>query len=105
MKKIMFVVMSLALATGCGGGGAEELIGKLRGFKNDMCKCTTQECVDKVDKDMMGWMLKNADKFKNVKPTKAQEEQADKIEDEMRACKDKVENAAAPAPAPAPATP
>lgn len=78
--------------------GAKGLIRKLAGFKDAMCKCADQTCIDQVDKDMMSWMLKNADQFKNVKPTKAQEASADKIEDEMRACKDRIEGRAAPAP-------
>lgn len=110
MKKILFVVASLALATGCGGSAADEIVGKFRSTKNEICKCKDMACVDKVEKDFMAWMMKNADKFKNVKPSKGQEEEVEKLEKEQEACKEKLEAAAAPAPAPsgdtaAPATP
>lgn len=89
MKKILFAVASMALVAGCGGGGADEMLGKMRGFKDQICKCTDKACVEKVEKDMMEWAMKNMEKMKDIKPTKAQDEAADKIQDEMEKCKDK----------------
>jgi hypothetical protein len=98
MKKILVAFTSLALATGagCGGGGADEILGKMRSFKDKMCKCTDKACVDGVEKEMMEWAVKNMEKMKGMKPTKAQEEAADKIDDEMDKCKEKAEGAGAP---------
>lgn len=107
MKKLLFAFTSLALVTGsgCGGGGADEIIGKMRSFKDKMCKCTDKACVEGVEKEMMEWAMKNMEKMQKIAKTatKAQEEAADKIEDEMDKCKDK---AMGEAPAPAdPAAP
>jgi hypothetical protein len=98
MKKILFAVASMALmaGSGCGGGGADEILGKMRGFKDKVCACKDKACVEGVEKEMMEWAMKNMDKMKNMKPTKAQDEAADKIEDEMDKCKEKLEPAAAP---------
>lgn len=100
MKKILIAVASMALMTGsgCGGGGADEILGKMRSFKDKVCACKDKACIEGVEKEMMEWAMKNMDKMKNMKPTKAQDEAADKIEDEMDKCKEKVEAAAAPAP-------
>lgn len=100
MKKILFAVASMALAAGCGGGGADEILGKMRGFKDKVCACKDKACVEGVEKEMLEWAMKNMDKMKNLKPTKAQDEAADKIEDEMDKCKAKFEakDEAPPAP-------
>lgn len=93
MKKILFAFTSMALwaGSGCGGGGADEVIGKMRSTKDKICKCKDAACVEAAEGEFMKWMMANMDKFKDVKPSKAQEEAADKIEKEMRACKDKIE--------------
>jgi hypothetical protein len=102
MKKILIALGSVALlaASGCGGGGADEAIGKLRGFKDKVCACKDKACVDNVEKEMMEWAMKNMEKMKDVKPTKAQDEAADKIQDEMEKCKEKVAGGGEAPPAP-----
>jgi hypothetical protein len=104
MKKLLVAFTSLALITGagCGGGGADEILGKMRSFKDKMCKCKDKACVEGVEKEMMEWAMKNMEKMKDMKPTKAQEEAADKIDDEMDKCKEKAEGSGE---APPPATP
>ncbi|MBK9032760.1 MAG: hypothetical protein IPL61_16075 [Myxococcales bacterium] len=108
MKKLALVFALLVpMAAACGGGGgAAELLKKMEEAKNKTCACKDKACVDKVKEEMMGWMMKNADKFKNVKPTKAQDEKADKLDDEMDKCAEKFDKPADPPPAdPAPADP
>ena len=102
MKKILIAVTTIALAAGagCGGGGADEILGKMRGFKDKVCACKDKACVDNVEKEMMEWAMKNMDKMKNMKPTKAQDEAADKIEDEMDKCKEKIGGGGEAPPAP-----
>jgi hypothetical protein len=92
MKKILFALASMALVagSGCGGSAADEVIGKLKSTKDKICACKDKACVEAAEADMMKWMMANADKFKNVKPSKAQEEAADKIDDEMDKCKEKI---------------
>ncbi|KAB2889677.1 MAG: hypothetical protein F9K40_19675 [Kofleriaceae bacterium] len=98
MKKILIAVASMALVAGCGGGGADEMLGKLRSHKDKICACKDKACVENAEKEMMEWLMKNAEKYKDVKPTKAQDEAADKIQDEMEKCKDKLEGGGEAAP-------
>jgi hypothetical protein len=104
MKKILVAFTSLALAagTGCGGGGAEELLGKMRSFKDKMCKCTDKACAEGVQKEMMEWGLKNMEKIeKQMKSaTKAQQEAGEKLDDEMDKCKEKAMGTGEAPPAP-----
>lgn len=100
MKKLLLLTV-MAMASAC-GGGADDLLDKMGSYKNQMCKCTDAACADKVEKDMRDWMMANKDKFKDIKPTKEQDEKADKIQDEMRACEKKARGEGT---APAPATP
>jgi len=104
MKKILIALGSMALlaGSGCGGGGADELLGKMEGFKNKVCACKDKACVDNVQKEMMEWAMKNMDKYKDTekKATAAQKEKAEKIEDEMEKC---VEKASGGGEAPPPA--
>ncbi len=102
MKKILIAVASMALAagSGCGGGGADEILGKMRGFKDKACKCKDKACVEGVEKEMMTWAMANMEKMKNMKPTKAQDEAADKIKDEMEKCKEKASGGGETPPAP-----
>jgi hypothetical protein len=76
---------------GFGGNTARTLLRKLDEFVEMMCACQDVACTDHVDKEMIGWMLKNAETFKDVKPTKAEEDEADEMEDRMRACKAKLQ--------------
>ena len=76
-----------------GGGEGDILLGKMREFKNQTCACKDMACLEKVERQAMEWMMKNADKFKDVKPTKAQDEEADKLDDEMDGCKKRISEA------------
>lgn len=98
MKKILFAVASMALVAGCGGGGADEMIGKMRGMKDKICACKDKACVENAEKEMMEWLMKNADKFKDVKPTDSQKKAAEKIEEDMEKCKEKLEGGGEAAP-------
>lgn len=80
------------------GRMAENLLSVMRGYKTQVCACGDMRCVEGVEKQMMEWAMRNMEVFKNVKPTKAQEEAADRIEDEMQACKARFEPPAPPPP-------
>lgn len=71
-------------------GSADSILGTMREFKDKICACTEKGCVEKVETEMMEWAMKNMEKMKDVKPTKAQDEAADKIEDEMEKCKERI---------------
>ena len=67
-----------------------EIIASMRSFKDQVCKCKDKACVDKVQKEMIDWAMERMDAMKDIKPTKAQEQEADKIEAEMDACQAKI---------------
>jgi hypothetical protein len=69
---------------------ADVILEKLRGFKDKTCACKDKACVERTEKEMTDWILANAESMKNIKPTKAQDEQADKLEAEMDACKTRI---------------
>lgn len=68
----------------------EEIIASMRSFKDQICKCKDTACVDKVQKEMIDWAMARVESMKDIKPTKAQEQEADKIEAEMEACQAKI---------------
>jgi hypothetical protein len=78
------------VADGFPGGGADEILAKMREFKDEVCACADAACIEDVEKSMMTWALKNMDKMKNMKPTRAQDEAADRIEEAMDACKERI---------------
>ena len=80
------------------GGGAplslDEALRALTRFKDSTCGCRDRACVESIEKELMEWAMKNLDTMKNLKPTKAQDEAANKIEDQMEECKAKAEGIA-----------
>jgi hypothetical protein len=64
----------------------DAILKKMEEFKNQVCACKDKACVDSVQKSMMDWAMKNMDSMKDMKPTKAQDEAADKLESQMDAC-------------------
>ena len=109
MNKIMFAfVAALALMSfGCKKkDGVKDAIGKLEGFKGQMCACKANDkaCADKVEKDMKAY----EDSMKGKEPdpksvSKADQEKLVSIMMEMDKCKTNAKGAD-PAMAP-PATP
>ena len=101
MKKILFVVSMLGLAVGCGGNVGDEILGKMESTKKAVCACKELACAEKAEADFEKFIMGKMKDAKDFKPSKAQDEKADKLQDEMRACKKKLEEAAAPPAAPA----
>jgi hypothetical protein len=79
------------LTTVEGADGADPILTKMRAFKDKVCSCRDKSCVVRVETEMVEWAMKNMDQMKNMKPTKAQDEAADRIEDEMEKCKEALE--------------
>jgi hypothetical protein len=82
---------------GPGGDLGDEVLAVLGGARDRICACTDKACVDAVHTDLMTWLMENSERFKDVKPTRAQESAADAIDSEMDACKARIEEAS-PAP-------
>lgn len=94
MHKLMMALGLTALLAACGGGkGFDEILKKGKSFKDATCACKDLACAEKVEADMDAWMEKAVKDFKG-KPSKAQDEAWDKLEDEMKGCKVKLETAA-----------
>jgi hypothetical protein len=77
---------------------ARELIGVLRGFKDQACACTDEACDQGVKTAMDQWMKANADKYKAVIPRESWDGEAAVIMLEMFNCSERF----APPPAAAP---
>ena len=78
------------LAASPSGDVVEELLAKLEEAKDLTCACKDTACIDKVEKDVQEWMRANADRFEDVKPTRAQDERADQLDGQMEACNAKL---------------
>ena len=97
MRKLFTVAGFLfVVACGKGGGDAGKIISEYGGYKDRLCKCADKACADKVAEEAEAWMGKQAESMEKMKPTKEQDEQFDKIENEMEACAKKFESAEAP---------
>jgi hypothetical protein len=88
MRNLLAAVVVLGLGA-CGGKG-DEALDKMESFKNQVCACSDVGCAEKAMKEMEAylddWQKKNSD----TKPTKEQDQRADKIGDEMQACMKKL---------------
>ena len=98
MKTLLTVAgLFFVVACGKGGGGdAGKLISDYGALKDKLCKCADKACADGVAKETEAFMAKSMETMEKTKPTKEQDEQFDKIEDEMEACAKKFETAEAP---------
>jgi hypothetical protein len=65
----------------------DRIIATMRGFKDDACACPSTACIAGVEQQMLDWAMAHVEELKDVKPTRAQDAEADRIEDEMDACK------------------
>ncbi|HEU0030491.1 MAG TPA: hypothetical protein VFQ53_07660 [Kofleriaceae bacterium] len=86
------IIASVVLGLGACGkkGGADDALAKMEDFKKQVCACADMACAEKVSKEMDKYMEEFEKNNKDVKPTKEQDEKADKIGDEMSACMKKL---------------
>jgi len=94
MRKLMMAASLVLSLAACGSkGGIDGALDKMESFKNEACKCSDKACTDKVMENMMKYMGEAEKSMKDAKPSKAQDERADKIMDEMGKCTEKFEKA------------
>lgn len=62
-----------ACGKGKGGGGGDDMTGKLTEFKDAMCKCKDTACADKVIADQGKWTAEMSKKNGPTDPDKAME--------------------------------
>jgi hypothetical protein len=56
------------------------------------CACTDRACSDDVQERMMAWLSAADEGMKDAKPTKMEDERADKVMDRMGSCMEKFES-------------
>jgi hypothetical protein len=88
MKLAHAIVITLGLVA-CKKSGVDGALDKMEGFKNKVCACKDQACIEGVQKEMGEWMEKNAD-LKDKKPTAAQEKRGEAIFKDLEACSEKI---------------
>jgi hypothetical protein len=85
----LFAVLALA---GCGSDDPyDQMISKMKGFKDKVCKCENRECIDKAEEEFDKWEESMRDKVGDKKPSDAQKKQLAEIKDQLEACEGKVE--------------
>jgi hypothetical protein len=77
---------------GAAGAGPkiDAMLVKMGGFKDKVCACKDKPCLEAVDKEMTAWMAEAAKGLADAKPTKDQDEKADKLQADMKACASKI---------------
>lgn len=97
--EVALVELSQRLAEQIGGAlDADRVLAVMREFKDAVCACTVPSCLTATEKKMMEWAMENMEAFKDIKPTRAQDETADRIQDEMDACRERVAGEPDPSP-------
>jgi hypothetical protein len=93
MKKIMFAFLAALAVMSFAGckkkGGTADIIAKMEGFKNDMCKCPAGDkaCAEKVGKDMQSYMESMKGKIPDDKSvSEADKKKSEAIGMEMMKC-------------------
>ncbi len=97
MRKLMMLsalVLSLGSLSACGKKGIDGALDKMEDFKVKVCACKDMDCAKKTSDDMDKYMQGLEKDMKDTKPTKAQDERADKVKEQMDECMKKL----APAP-------
>lgn len=93
------IIASVVLGLGACGSKSpvDDALNKMEDYKKQVCACKDMACAEKVSKEMETYMDEMQKKHKDVKPSKEQDERADKIGDEMEACMNKLTGTAEPA--------
>lgn len=93
MRKFLVVSFLLGLAACKGGAGGIEK--DMNGFKDKMCKCADTACADKTLEEYNAWAKGKRDEAKSM--PKDQLDKLDAVDKEIKACRRKLRDAAAPA--------
>ncbi len=83
MKRVLILSFLAAVGVGCGGGGDDPVSG-VKGYKDKFCKCPDEACFDKVSNEYDEW--KSGMKKKGTKPSDDQMKAIHALEEEMEAC-------------------
>ena len=86
-------IVALVFVAACSKGGMDAALDKMASFKDQVCACKDEACVDGVKKDMDKWMEGNKD-LKKKEPSEAQKKRGDEIFKALDECKEKIEGTA-----------
>ncbi|MBL0220704.1 MAG: hypothetical protein IPQ07_43405 [Myxococcales bacterium] len=104
MRNLMItagLVLGLGGLSACGGKDKfDEVLGELEGFKTRMCECKDKACAEKVQEDWRAYRKTMKEKLgKDTKPSEAQDKKGKALDEDMRVCRKKFDEAT-PAPTP-----
>ncbi len=113
MKKLALLAGLFIALSGCSKSKLDEAISKSEEFKSRMCECKDTKCADKVKEDSRAYEKSMKDSFTEEEAKKMMEdkgnaekiEKLEKLDSEMRACRNKLKDDAKPADGAAPAAP
>jgi hypothetical protein len=64
----------------------DNFLTQMQGYKEKICACTAKDCAAKLQKELETWLATAAKDIADAKPTKDQDDKADRLESEMKAC-------------------
>ena len=68
----------------------DQMLREMQQTRDAICACRDRACVDQAEEAFMRYAMKVMKEAKNFQPTKAQDMRADQLQDEMKACKDRL---------------
>ena len=73
---------------GASGGTSkiDNFLTQMQGYKDKICACTAKDCATKLVKEQETWLATAAKDIADAKPTKDQDDKADRLEKEMKDC-------------------
>lgn len=96
MKFLAIAVM--VLLVGCDDGDkkaaaptgpktdSQRLLDQMRTFKDVACACKDKVCAEKAQQDLRDWSMANLEMMKNIRATKAEEDEGVRLGTELQAC-------------------
>ncbi len=95
MRNFSIIIVSLALAVGCGKGGLDGKLDELSKIKDEVCACKDKACADAAHDKYIAW--KKGNNSKDVKPTDDQMKKFSELREQLNECRHKLSDTAAPA--------
>ncbi len=64
----------------------DNFLTQMQGYRDKVCACADKACAESMKKDMDTWLATAAKDIADAKPTKDQDDKADRLEREMKDC-------------------
>jgi hypothetical protein len=64
----------------------DNFLTQMQGYKDKICACTAKDCALTLQKELETWLVAAAKDIADAKPTKDQDDKADRLEREMKDC-------------------